>query len=87
MIALDATKHESIGQDAKLLERLGSRSLVAELLDGVEEFLIEYRNMLHATVVATRAAIVLVHLPVESRARTLLAEVARIWFDIEEADK
>jgi len=87
MITLDATKHEAICQDSKLLKGICSRSFVAELLNWVEEFLIENRDMLHATVLATSALTILVHVPIESRTRTLLAEVARKWFDVEEADQ
>jgi len=66
MITLDTTKHESISEDTKLLERLSSGSSIAELLDGIEKFLVEDGNMLHSTVIAIRAAIVLVHVPVKN---------------------
>jgi hypothetical protein len=37
--------------------------------------------------VASRASVVCVHLPIKSRAGTLLAEIACEWTNIEEADK
>jgi hypothetical protein len=59
-----------------------TRALVTELLNGIEQFLIEYRHMLHSTVTASTASIFCVHVPVESRARALFAEVAGEWTDI-----
>jgi hypothetical protein len=87
MITLDTTKHEAISEDSKLLESFSSRSFVAEFLDRVEKFLIENRDMLHAAVLATSALAILVHVPIESRTWALLAEVARKWLDVEEANE
>jgi len=64
MITLYTTKHESIGKDSKFTERFLSRSLVTELLDWIEKFLVENGDMLHATVKTARAAIVLIHIPI-----------------------
>lgn len=64
MIALYTTKHESIGKDSKFTERFLSRSVVTELLNWIEKFLIKNGDMLHATMEAARAAIVLIHIPI-----------------------
>lgn len=87
MVSLDTTKHESIGKDSKLTECFFTWALVAELLNGVEKLLVEHRDVLHPTMVAALAAIVGIHLPVQSRAGTLLAEVAGEWFDVEETNQ
>jgi hypothetical protein len=87
MVTLDTTKHEAVRQDSQLSECLFSRALVAEFLNRIEQLLVENRNMLHAAMVATLAAVVIVHLPIESRAWALLAEVAGKWADVEETDQ
>jgi hypothetical protein len=65
VVTLDTTKHKAIGQDPKLLECLCSWTLVAKLLNRVEQLLVEDRDVLHATVTAACAAIVLIHFPVQ----------------------
>ena len=87
MIALDTTKHESISENSKLSERFLPRTLIAKLLNGIQQFLIKDRDMLHAAMVTVSTAILLVHNPIEGRAWALFAEVAGEWSNIEEADK
>jgi hypothetical protein len=87
MIALDTTKHESISENSKLSKRFLARTLIAKLLNGIQQFLIEDRDMLHAAMVTVSAAILLVHIPIEGRAWALLAEVAGKWTNIEETDE
>ncbi len=87
MITLDPTQHEAIRQDSELAEGLGAWALIAILLDGIEKLLVEDRHVLHSAVVTSRASVVCVHLPIKSRAGTLLAEIACEWANIEEADQ
>ena len=87
MVTLDTTKHESISENTKLSEGLLARTLVAELLNGIQQLLIEDRNMLHAAVIAVLATILFIHIPIESRAWALLAEVTSEGADVEEANK
>jgi hypothetical protein len=68
VVTLDTAKHKAISQDSKLLEGLCSWTFVAKLLNGIEQLLIEDRDVLHATVIAACAAIVLIHLPIQFRA-------------------
>lgn len=87
MITLDATKHESISENTKFSEGLLARTPVAELLNGIQQLLIEDRNVLNTAVVAVPATIILVHIPIKSRARALLAEVTSERTDVEESNK
>jgi hypothetical protein len=87
MIALDTTQHESISENTKLSESLFPRTFIAKFLNGVQELLVEDRDMLHTAMVAVFATILFVHIPIESRAWTLLAKVAGERTDVEETDK
>lgn len=87
MVPLDATKHKSVGEDSKLSKSLLSWSVVAELLDWIQQLLVENRDVLHATVIASLATTNFVHLPIQSGARTLLAEVAGKWTDVKKTDE
>ena len=87
VITLDATKHETASEDSKLAEGLLTRTCITECLNWVEELLVKDGNMAHAVVVAASALVVLIHLPIQSRTRALLAEVAGKWTDVKESDQ
>lgn len=84
MILLETPQHDAICHQSKLLESLGTSTLVAVSLDWVQQLLVEHGYMLHGIVVATRTAVIVVHGPLEARARTLLAEIGGKGFDIED---
>jgi hypothetical protein len=87
MIALDTTKHKAICEDAKLSESLFAWSLIPKFLDWIQQFLVEDGYMLHAAVITSLAAAESIHVPIESRARTLFAEVACKRANVEKPDE
>jgi hypothetical protein len=87
MITLDTPKHKPIREDSELSESLFTWTLVPKLLDWVQEFLVEDGNVLHTTVATAFAATELIHVPIKSRARTLLAEIACERANVEETDE
>lgn len=87
MIALDTSKHESISKDAEFFECDFSFSTITILLYRVEQFLIENRDVLHATMITACAAVVGVHVPVQSRTTALFAEITGKWANVKETYK
>ena len=76
VVPLHPAKHDTISQHPQLAEGpLSQKVVLVRCDDGIQNLLVEDRNMLESSVTAVRAAVILVDRPVQRRAVTRLAEV------------
>ena len=77
VVSLHASKHDTVCHEAELVQSLATERRVLPLSDRVEQFLIEDRNMVEASMVAGCTFLALVLVPMKFCTGAFLAEVTR----------